>query len=266
MPDDDALDRLLDRLDDLDAEGEDAALRAELARGLAAFPDAVPLRAWQASLAVDDERHDEALALLEGLLAEDPANDWALRERAGVLIDLGRFAEALADLRAIPHEARRRLDAGERAAIHSDLGLCLDRLGRPADADAEFRQAARLDRETFPMPLRLSPERFEALIAEALDGIPRRFRRLLDQVVVTSRDYPAPDEPDPFLLGLYAGVPRDERTVATADHLDHVVVYKRAHELRCHDEAALRDEVCRTVVHELAHHFGLDHDDMGEYR
>jgi predicted Zn-dependent protease with MMP-like domain len=266
VSDDDALDAILDRLDDLDARDDDTALRAELARGLARFPEAAALREWQASLAIEDERFEEAAAILDGLLAEDEGNDWARRERAGVLIELGRFEAALADLRAFPRWFRRRLDAAERASIHFDLGLCLDRLGRTADADREFRQAARLDPGRYPMPPRLTAERFEALVAEALGAIPRRFHPYLEQVVVTVQDYPAADDPDPFLLGLYVGVPRHERTLASSDHLDHVVVFKRAHELLGLDPRALRDEVRRTVVHELAHHFGLGHDEMGEYR
>src|SRR5262245_18115449 len=122
---DDALDRVLDRLEELDAGEDTEALRAEVARGLDAFPDAPDLRACAASLAVDDGRFEEALAILDGLVAEDPANDWALRERAGALIELGRFAEALAALRGLPPDARRRLDGGERAAFHTDLALCL---------------------------------------------------------------------------------------------------------------------------------------------
>jgi predicted Zn-dependent protease with MMP-like domain len=260
----DALDEVLDRLDALDARGDDDGLRETLAAALERFPDAAPLREWETSLLVDDERLDEALAILDNLVADDPGNDWARRERAAVLIDLGRFAPALADLRALPRRAQRGLAAAERASIHADLGLCLDRLGRPADADAEFRHAATLDPEGCPFPPRLSEARFEALVAAALDTIPARFRRYLDQVVTVVRDYPAPDDPDPFLLGLYVGVPRAERTLATADHLDHVIVFKRPHELRCRDEDGLRDEVQRTVVHELAHHFGLEDEEMDE--
>jgi predicted Zn-dependent protease with MMP-like domain len=261
---DDALDEVLDHLEALDARGDEDGLHAALTEALARFPNAAPLREWEASLLVDDERLDDALAILDDLVAGDAGNDWARRERAAVLIDLGRFEPALADLRALPRRARQRLTAPERASIHADLGLCLDRLGRPAEADAEFRQAATLDPGGCPFPPRLPEARFEALVAAALDTIPARFRRYLDQVVTVVRDYPEPDDPDPFLLGLYVGVPRAARTLATADHLDHVVVFKRAHELRCQDEDELRDEVQRTVVHELAHHFGLEDEEMDE--
>jgi predicted Zn-dependent protease with MMP-like domain len=258
------LDEVLDRLDALDARDDDEALRTALAEARERFPGAAILREWEVSLLVDDERLEEALAILDDLVADNAGNDWARRERAAVLIDLGRFEPALADLRALPRRAHRRLAAAERASIHADLGLCLDRLGRVAEADGEFRHAAALDPEGCPFPPRLPEARFEALVAAALDSIPARFRRYLDQVVTVVRDYPAPDDPDPFLLGLYVGVPRAERTLATADHLDHVIVFKRSHELRCRDEDELRDEVQRTVVHELAHHFGLEDDDMDE--
>ncbi len=261
-PDVPALDDILDRLEALDEEGDDERVHALLAEALAEFPDAPELREWQASVALDDDRFDEGLAILDAVLAAHPDRAWARRERAGVLLDLGRFTEALEALRAVP----RARDRAERASVHYDLALCLDRLGRAADADAEFGRAARLAPDDFPMPLRLVEEDFEALVAEALDDIPGEFARYLGQVVVRVRPYPGPGDPDPFLLGLYVGVARPDRTLATEDHVDHVVVFQRPHELRCADEDELRDEVRRTVVHEIAHHFGIPHDDMGEYR
>jgi predicted Zn-dependent protease with MMP-like domain len=261
-----SIDDALDRIEDLDARGEDEELREAVAEGLAAFPDAPELREWEAALLVDDDRFADALAVLDRVLAAHPERFWARRERAAVLIDLGRFAEALDALRALPAAECRRASRPERAAIHADLGVCFDRLGRAAEADAEFRAAAKLDRRNHAIPLRLADERFEALVAQALDTIPEDFTPYLDQVVVRVRDYPAPDDADPFLLGLYVGVSRRERTLATEDHLDHILVFKRAHELRASDEATLREEIRRTVVHEIAHHFGLEHEDMGDYR
>ncbi len=255
------LDEVLERLERLDEAGDEQGLRDVLARAHVQFPDALELREWDASLAVDQERFEEALAILDRVLAADPRRPWARRERASVLLDLGRLEEALAALRELPREP----DRNERASVHHDVGLCLDHLGHADEADAEFRRATRLAPDTFPVPLRLSDERFEALVAEALDDIPDEFTRLLGQVVVRVRDYPAPADGEPFLLGLYVGVARPERSLATEDHLDHVLIFKRPHELRCADETALRDEVRRTVIHELGHHFGIPHDDMGEY-
>ncbi len=258
----DTLDDVLDRLERLDEAGDDGGVRATLTGALARFPDAPELREWEASVAIGEERFADALAILDALLASHPGRRWARGERAAVLVDLGRFREALAALRALPREG----DAVEQAGIHHDLGLCLDRLGDPAAADAALRCAALLAPDDFPMPLRLSEDRFEALVGEALDDLPEEFAARLGQVVVRVRDHPVDEDGDPFLLGLYVGVARPDRTLASEDHLDHVVLFKRAHELRCADESALREEVRRTVIHEIGHHFGIAHEDMGDYR
>lgn len=261
------LDAVLDRLEDLDDAGEPQALRRELASARKRFPRAIELREWEATVAADDGRLEEALALLDAILADEPERAWARRERASVLLDLGRFADALAALEAMPTRGtRRRQDRLDQASVHADRGICLDRLGRPDEADEQYRAAAALDPAGLPVPPRLSREEFERLVADALDDVPERFRRLLDQVVVTVQEWPGPDDEDPLQLGLYVGVARTERTTATADHLDHVVVFQRPHELSCRDAKTLRREVARTVVHELAHHFGIEHEDMGEYR
>lgn len=261
------LDAVLDRLEDLDDAGDGEGLRRALAAARKRFPRAIELREWEATVASDDGRFADALAILDAVLAEEPGRPWAQRERTGVLLDLGRFAEALAALEALPvRGARRKEDRLEQAGLHADRGECLDRLGRPDEADAQYREAARLDPIGHPMPLRLARDAFERLVADALDAVPERFRRLLDQVVVTVQDWPGPDEEDRLQLGLYVGVARPERTLGTADHLDHVVVFQRPHELVCRSEEMLRHEVARTVIHELAHHFGIEHEDMGEYR
>ena len=258
----DTLDDVLDRLETLDEAGDHDALRAALVQALERFPDTPELREWEASIAAGEEHFEDALAILDGLLASDPGRAWARGERAAVLLDLGRFAEALAALRTLPPED----DPVERAGVHHDLGLCLDRLGEPAAADAEFRCAALLAPDDFAIPLRFAEDRFETLVTEALDEVPEEFARHLDQVVVRVRDYPDLEDGDPFMLGLYLGVARPDRTLATEDHLDHIVVFKRSHEVRCADEADLREEVRRTVIHEIAHHFGIEHESMGDYR
>jgi predicted Zn-dependent protease with MMP-like domain len=256
------LDDVLDHLEALDDDGDDEALRAELASARRTFPDALELREWEAFLAAEDGRFDDALAILDDVLRIEPDRPWARREHAGVLLDLGRFDDALDELRSLEPDD---FEPAERASVHHDVAMCLDRLGRTAEADVEYRKAARLYPREFPVPLRLDAARFEALVAKALDGIPPEFRELIAQVVVRVEPWPGPEAEDPLQLGLYVGIARPDRTVASADHLDHVVIYQRPHELTCRDEAAIRDEVRRTVVHEIAHHFGIPHEQMDEY-
>jgi predicted Zn-dependent protease with MMP-like domain/predicted Zn-dependent protease len=260
--DEEALERLLDRLDELDRRHDTAALEREVARGRTRFPESIDLIEWEAMLAGAADDPARALALLETVLGRAPRRFWPRRERAAALIELGRFEEALAALDDLVAAARLR-EPEERASLEHDRGLCFDRIGRPEDADHAFARAARLAPREFFVPLRLSAEEFDALVERALDHIPRRFASYLQQTVVTVDDYPPAGDTDAFVLGVYHGVPRPLRGVAGKDDLDTIVVYKRSHEVSCADRAKLEDEVMRTVLHEIAHHFGIEHD-MGD--
>ena len=106
------------------------------------------------------------------------------------------------------------------------------------------------------VPVEMSRERFEELVGEALDELPAEFLRAMDNVVVLVE----PRHPeDPELLGLYEGVALTDRTSDYGGVLpDRITLYRDALVEMCADEDELRDEVAVTVVHEIAHHFGID--------
>jgi predicted Zn-dependent protease with MMP-like domain len=262
--DEEALDRVLDRIEELDRQGNATGLRREVLRGRTRFPESIDLMEWEAMLAAEGDEPGRALTLLEAILARAPRRFWPRRERAAALLDLGRFEQALAAVDDALAAARLR-DEDERASLHHDRGLCLDRLLRPDEADREFGRAAQLWPDGYFMPLRLPGEEFDALVERALDHIPSQFRKYLRQTVVTVDDYPPADSEDPFVLGVYHGVPRIHRQASSQDDPDTIVIFKRSHEVTCRDRAKLEDEVTRTVVHEIAHHFGIEHDDMGDF-
>jgi predicted Zn-dependent protease with MMP-like domain len=104
--------------------------------------------------------------------------------------------------------------------------------------------------------------RFEELVGEALDLIPAQLATAMDNVVVLIEDR-HPD--DPGLLGLYEGVALTERDSNYAGMLpDRIVIYRDALLDICSDEEQVVDEVAITVVHEVAHHFGIDDDRLHE--
>jgi predicted Zn-dependent protease with MMP-like domain len=107
------------------------------------------------------------------------------------------------------------------------------------------------------------------VVRASLEEVPQALRSYLENVVVEALDYPRtpPVEAgtDPFLLGLYVGVPRTERTQEVRDHLDRIFIFKRNLEIEFPSRADLREEIRKTVIHEIAHHFGLGEEDMGEY-
>ncbi len=103
----------------------------------------------------------------------------------------------------------------------------------------------------------MPPEEFEALVADALDLIPETLARAMDNVVVLIADR----HPTRSLYGLYHGVALTSRTSSYSGHLpDTITIYRDpilAH-ARSADEA--REQVVTTVIHEVAHHFGIDDD------
>jgi predicted Zn-dependent protease with MMP-like domain len=102
----------------------------------------------------------------------------------------------------------------------------------------------------------LPPAQFEELVADALDEVPAELMALLDNVVVLVEDR-NPDEPD--LLGLYDGYALTERGWDYGGALpDRIMVYRAAICEICDDEDQVVEEVTITVVHEIAHHFGID--------
>jgi predicted Zn-dependent protease with MMP-like domain len=105
--------------------------------------------------------------------------------------------------------------------------------------------------------LHVSAQEFEEVVGEALDGVPQELTRLMDNVAVFVEDEPPADEPD--LLGWYHGTPLTERGWSYAGVLpDRIVVYRKPLLRLCSSRDELVDEVRITVVHEIAHHFGID--------
>ena len=98
---------------------------------------------------------------------------------------------------------------------------------------------------------------FEALVDRALDEIPDELAELVSNVVVLVEDDPPAD--DPQLLGLYDGVALTDREANYAAQLpDRISLYRRPLLAMCDTVEQLEDEVRITVVHEVAHHFGID--------
>ena len=108
------------------------------------------------------------------------------------------------------------------------------------------------------MPVQLSPEEFDAIVDAALDEIPDELAGLVRNVVVLVEEEPPDDQPDD-LLGLYDGVALTERDSSVLPQLpDRIFLFRRPLLDMCEDEDELVDEIRITVVHEVAHHFGID--------
>jgi predicted Zn-dependent protease with MMP-like domain len=112
------------------------------------------------------------------------------------------------------------------------------------------------------MAVRMSPQRFDELVSDALDRIPPKLTAALDNVVVLVEGR-HPDEPD--LLGLYEGIALTERDSSYGGSLpDAITIYRDALLDICDNDDHVVEEVTVTVVHEIAHHFGIDDDRLHE--
>lgn len=107
----------------------------------------------------------------------------------------------------------------------------------------------------------LPEDRFEALVGEALDAVPDELWAHFDNVVVLVQDEHE-DEPD--LLGIYEGIPLTERDEYAGAMPDVIRIFRLPLCEHCEDEDELVDEVYVTVVHEFAHHLGIDDDRLHE--
>ena len=111
----------------------------------------------------------------------------------------------------------------------------------------------------------MSREEFEEAVRDALDEIPEELAEMMDNVVVLVEDDPPVDDPE--LLGLYEGVPLTERGEfwAAGTLPDRITIYRLSTLALCDSRDEVVDEVAVTVVHEIAHHFGIDDEQLHEW-
>lgn len=113
------------------------------------------------------------------------------------------------------------------------------------------------------MPMHLDEEAFEVLVGDELDQLPDEMVDGLDNVVFVIEDRPEDGSLD--LLGLYDGIALTERDVYGFGEMpDRIILYREPLLALCADEQELRDEIHVTLVHEIAHFYGIDDDRLHE--
>lgn len=108
------------------------------------------------------------------------------------------------------------------------------------------------------------------LVKEALETLPKQFAEFLDEVPIEIRDRPTRHQlksvgltEDELLLGLYTGTALPDRSVEMGVRLpDKIYLFQLNIESVCDSAEQLKQEVRKTVLHEIGHHFGLDEDDL----
>lgn len=116
--------------------------------------------------------------------------------------------------------------------------------------------------------MQISDEEFEKFISEAMDSLPEKYVKGLNNVLITYEDEPSEQQRQELklhcnqtLFGLYQGVPRTQRGIGYNMVLpDKITIFKLPILRVSPDLKSLKDQIRRTLWHEIAHHFGLDHD------
>jgi predicted Zn-dependent protease with MMP-like domain len=109
--------------------------------------------------------------------------------------------------------------------------------------------------------IEMAPERFEDMVVEALDSLPEELGRLMRNVAVVVEHGAGPEG----LLGLYQGVPLTSRSTQYAGVLpDRITIYRRAICAIAWSEWEVQEQVRKTVIHEVAHHFGISDERLRE--
>jgi predicted Zn-dependent protease with MMP-like domain len=112
---------------------------------------------------------------------------------------------------------------------------------------------------------------FERLVLKALEELPDQFGDALHNIDIQVRWRPTPAElrragvRRGTLFGVYLGVPLPKRSHGYSMALpDTIVIYQRTHEMYCHSEAEIVEQVRQTVLHEIGHYLGIDEDRLQE--
>jgi predicted Zn-dependent protease with MMP-like domain/predicted Zn-dependent protease len=197
----------------------------------------------------------------------------ALTEIASSVIDDGELALDLAELALSaedPATARRWIDVAEQDEdLHADAQHMLGRLheftGDRAAMIAAWLEVRRLDLAAEPGPLVISDDEVEQVALQTLAELPPEIHEKLERVPILIDDVPSEalvaDGIDPRLLGLFQGTPMPEDG-ALAPTVTNILLFRGNLQRACVDAEHLNEEIRITVLHETAHYFGLDEDDL----
>lgn len=115
----------------------------------------------------------------------------------------------------------------------------------------------------------VSDELFQQLIDDAFDSLPKEHRDNVRNVAILYEDYPTEEQrqrlnlqPNQTLFGLYEGTPLSQRQGMTHLIPDRITLFKGPILMVSHDMRALKEQIRHTLWHEVAHYYGLDHDDI----
>jgi len=118
----------------------------------------------------------------------------------------------------------------------------------------------------------MTADQFRRLVSEAIDTVPREFRKHLDNIAIVVEDEPSDElldemeiEPPDTLFGLYQGIPLPERQWAHGNALpDRITLFQGPIEDYCETDEDVVTEIGETLIHEVGHYFGMSEEELEE--
>jgi predicted Zn-dependent protease with MMP-like domain len=218
-------------------------------------PEAVAAQVVRAEALRAMERFGDAEKAAARACEWDPEDAAAWYERGLAAYRLARFEDAAAWLEESVHVEP------DEAHSWNALGKARIWLDEKDGARDAFRRAATLDPEHFVVPLRIAAFEFDRIAGEVWKQIPTAFKDRMENTIVAVEALPdvedVEDGTDPDLLGLYSGA-----TALGDDFPERILLFQRNHENVCPTLGELVEEIRRTILHEVGHHFGMDHDEL----
>lgn len=173
-------------------------------------------------------------------------------------------------------ELFRRVIQAEPGAAPPRYGLAqvLEAMGRYDEAEQNYEEAHRLEDESYPLPIRMTEEAFEAVVAEAVEGLPSELRPHADRIPIRVESLPTlqtlsgdgNDNPiTPGVLGLFVGPSlKDPDELAAISVPPMIFIYQRNLERFCQTREELIYEIRLTLYHEFGHYLGLTEEELEE--
>jgi len=272
VDDDEQLDpetrRLLDDAWDALDDGDLRAAARGLAAARAAAADDPAVFELEAELALAREEPEAALAAYRRWNAAAPDDPEPWLSSAEVHLDYGEPGDAARLLRELLAEFD--LDPLDEAEARQLLGLACDEKGDRKGMVKEWLAVLRLDAANEdPKPL-MSAKRFQKVAAAAIDELPEEILAHLQNVPIFVEDRPSEalvlEGLDPRTLGLFHGIAMPDQSVLGAGPEPGLIhLFQRNLERVANDEDDLAEQIRITVLHETAHYFGADEDDMHRF-
>ena len=193
-----------------------------------------------------------------------PAEIESAVDRAWELLDAGAPREVAGLLR--PLLERGVTDLDDRADLHHLLGMACEDLGERDGMAVEWLETRRLDQLADAGADALSDAEFARIVQEALDELPPALLERLRNVPVIADERPSEemvrDGIDPRILGLFHGLSMPHESTLGPAYPDTILLFQSNIERVTADERELREQIRVTVLHETAHYFGFDEDEL----